>query len=160
MGSGKSTVGALLAARCGRPFVELDREIEKCTGRSIVDLFSKDGEEGFRQVEEEALARLEQTPPSIVATGGGAFLIAANRQRMRALGATVWLDVPLEEARRRVGDESGRPLWRDDDPIAFRALFERRRAAYALADCRILTSQKPPKTVTNEVFDRFERFFD
>jgi len=159
MGSGKSAVAAPLAAQTGRPYVELDEEIEKRAGRSIVELFSADGENGFRQIEKEALARLAQAPPSIVATGGGVVLDVANRQCMNRLGVTVWLDVPLADARRRAGDGKGRPLWRDDDPIAFRAFFERRRATYALADYRVFTSEKPPKTVVNEIVDRFERFF-
>jgi len=97
--------------------------------------------------------------PSIVATGGGTFLAVVCRQRMRELGRTAWLDVSLEQARRRVGDGAGRPLWREDDPVAFRALFDRRRASYALADYRFPTTEKPPETVAIDVFDRFEGIF-
>lgn len=159
MAAGKSTVAALLAARTGRPFVELDSVVEERAGRSIADIFAEQGERRFREYEAEALAGLDGAPPSIVATGGGAFLAAANRRLMGRLGRTVWLDVSLRETRLRVGGGEGRPLWQDDDPVCFRAFFERRRACYALADYRFLTTQKPPEIVAIDVFERFEGFF-
>jgi len=160
MGSGKSTVAETIAARSGRPHVDLDREIEKRNGRTIAELFSKDGEEQFRRVETKTLATIVKMPPSIVSTGGGAFAGVGNRQRMRRHGVTIWLDVALDEARQRVGSGGGRPLWQDDDPIAFRGFFERRRALYWLADIRVVTAQKTPKMVDKEILERIQGFFD
>ena len=159
MGCGKSTVAPLVAARAGRPCIELDDVVERRAGGSIVDLFSSGRERDFRRFETESLEGLEGQPGSIVATGGGAFQAVANRQLMRRIGLTVWLDVSLEEARRRLGDGSGRPLWQTEDPVAFRALFERRRACYALAEYRFSTTEKPPKSVAIDVIDCFRGIF-
>ena len=159
MGSGKSTVAALLAARMGRTLVDLDAEIEARTGRSIAESLSADTEADFRRTEQEVLGEIPERA-AVVATGGGTYLDARIRRRLRLSGVTVWLDVSLVEARRRTADGQGRPLWRNDDPIAFRAFFERRRAVYALADRRVETSRKTPENVSIKVFERFEGFFD
>jgi len=152
MASGKTTVGAVLAARCGWSFHDTDHMVVERAGRSIAAIFRAQGEGRFREMEWEALRSLRGARRAVVATGGGLFLSVAPRAFMKREGTTVWLDVPLETARLRGGDEA-RPLWREDDPIALRAFFERRRAAYALADVRVEASTSTP----NEVADRVWR---
>src|SRR5690606_7672941 len=83
MGAGKSTVGALLAQRLRRPFIDLDREIERSTGQSIPTIFSEQGEAGFRRLEAQALAEALAGPEAVIAAGGGALLAAESRRRAR-----------------------------------------------------------------------------
>jgi len=136
MGSGKSTIGRRLAEKLGRPFVDLDDDIEAAAGRKIADIFSNDGEEAFREAEHAALAARVQSGEGIVlALGGGAFTFARNRNLLRGTGTSVWLDCPFEVALRRVSGFAHRPLAKD--PIQFRALFDKRVPEYALADVRI-----------------------
>ena len=138
MGSGKSTVGRELASALSWDFTDTDDRVEQHEGRSIERIFHDSGEAAFRRAEWEALQTLDGRPRCVVATGGGLFLAARRRRWLRERGATVWLDVPLEACRRRVAGGPARPLWDPDaDPLAFRALFERRRAAYALAGLRV-----------------------
>jgi shikimate kinase len=136
MGAGKSTVGAALAARLGWRFLDTDAMVEEHARRDIETIFRESGEGRFRELEWEALRSLEGTRRAVVATGGGLFLGVVQRAFLRREGTTVWLDVALEAARARAATGT-RPLWRTEDPIAFRAFFDRRRAAYALADLRV-----------------------
>jgi shikimate kinase len=159
MGAGKSTVAALIAERSGRALVDVDATIEQRTGRSIAEWLSPETEPEFRRAETEVLEGLGKTP-KVVAVGGGGFASALNRALMRRAGVTVWLDGSLAEMRERTGTGVGRPLWRETDPIEFRAFFERRRAVYALADIRVETSRKPLKIVSDEVWERFDGFFN
>lgn len=129
MGAGKSTIGEDVARASGRPFVDLDREIERRHGR-VTELFER-GEEEFRRLEEELAAHvLSSTTPAVVALGGGAVLSERTRDLLRAHAYTVHVAVDPTEAWRRVGS-SDRPLARDE--ASFRELFEQRRPIYETA---------------------------
>jgi len=137
MGAGKSTVGRMLAARLGWDFEDTDALVERAQGCSVEEIFRTVGEGRFREAEWAALCSLEGRKRLVVATGGGLFLGVAQRAFLRGQGVSFWLDAPLELVAGRVDDGSARPLWPIDDPLSRRAFFERRRAAYSLADIRI-----------------------
>jgi shikimate kinase len=155
MACGKSTVGSLLAERLSWEAVDTDGLVEQRAGRPVEQIFRDWGEGRFRELEWEVLQSLEGRDRTVVATGGGAFLGVVQRRWMRRQGRTVWLDVPLEECLRRGGPGGSRPLWGSEDPVAFRAFFDKRRAAYALADLRVgwEVGQRP-----DEVVERLLRY--
>jgi shikimate kinase len=123
-GSGKSTVGAELAARLGVPFLDLDVEIERAEGRSITEIFQADGEPGFRAREARALVDASKNDPAVIACGGGVVLEPANRITLRSTGTCVFLDVPLEVLESRVRPDADRPLIRTEGDLS-RLLSER-----------------------------------
>jgi shikimate kinase len=127
-GAGKSVVGRELAGRLGVPFVDLDAEIERTVGRRITDIFAEDGEAAFRALEAEALVDAGSQDPAVVACGGGVVLEPANRVTLRATGVTVFLDVPLEDLRRRVRPASDRPLIHEEGDLE--RLLEQRESLY------------------------------
>ncbi len=128
MGSGKTRHGAEVAARIGRPFVDLDQEIERRSGARVAELFTTRGETGFRELE-EAIASdvLRDGAPLVIALGGGAVLSERTRGELAARAFTVLIDVEPELAWRRVAG-SDRPLARDE--AAFHALHRDRRPVY------------------------------
>ena len=123
-GSGKSTVGAELAARLGVPFLDLDVEIEHAEGRSITEIFQADGEPGFRAREARALVDVSKNDPAVIACGGGVVLEPANRITLRSTGTCVFLDVPIEVLESRVQPDADRPLIRNEGDLS-RLLSER-----------------------------------
>jgi shikimate kinase len=141
MASGKTTVGRLLAERLEWAFVDLDKLIEEGAGRTVADIFAAEGEAGFRKRETEAVLAAAQRRKTVVATGGGAPCRPENIEAMLAAGRVYWLDVSAEEAVRRSGTASGRPLLDGAaDPLAAaRELLEARRPFYERAHERLDT---------------------
>ena len=137
MGVGKSTVGRALAARLGWEFADTDALVESAEGRDVEAIFRASGEGRFREAEWDALRSLGNRRRLVVATGGGLFLGVAQRAFVRRTGISCWLDAPLSVVAARIGEAAARPAWPDGDALPRRAFFERRRAAYALADIRI-----------------------
>ena len=147
MGSGKSTVGRLLAARLGWHFVDLDVEIERHAGLQISQIFEQKGEFVFREMEHECLTRVlgwasERDARVVLALGGGTYAQPRNAELIRNYGipqrpgaAVVWLDCPMEDLLQRCVLMGDRPLFRDE--ISFRKLYAERLPYYQQADYRI-----------------------
>jgi shikimate kinase len=132
MGSGKSTVASLLGERMGRPVFDSDAEVERATGRSVVEIFAAEGEGAFREQERLALGRaLAEREPAVIAVAGGAVLDPRNRAAMRRGGTVVWLRAELATLAERVGDGGGRPLLAGDAAAALARLSAERAPLYA-----------------------------
>lgn len=152
MGSGKSSVGRRLATRLGLPFVDADTEIETAAHMSIPEIFAQRGEAEFREGERRVISRVLTTrAPLVLATGGGAFMNAETRARVKELGISVWLKAEPDVLMRRVRKRSNRPLLQTADPEAtLRRMLAEREPVYALADITILSSDEPHEIVVGE----------
>ena len=142
MGAGKSTIGPILSELMGRPFVDLDRQIERLVGARIQEIFDEEGEPTFRGLETSALRGLPDSPPAVVAVGGGAMSVAENRQHLLLHGRTVWLDVPFEVLCERLAesDRKARPLL--GDASSLKKLYDERLADYRRSDFRVAVSSE------------------
>lgn len=152
MGSGKSTVGALVADALGCPFIDLDEVIVKKAGRSIPEIFAADGERGFRRLEKQALEKTvakyaENT--AVLSLGGGTVTIPGAVQLLRDSTLCIYLEASTETLQRRLqGQTYGRPL--ADEHFAER-LSEREPLYRAAAHITIETDGLTPEEVTDEI---------
>jgi shikimate kinase len=157
MGSGKSTVGRLLAAQLAWYFADLDAEIERHTGLPITKIFEQKGEAVFRDIEHECLARIlgsasERDMRMVLALGGGTFAQPRNAA-LREFGspprgsgtAFIWLDCPMEDLLQRCVLMGDRPLFRDE--VSFRKLYQERLPSYQQADFRVESRGEPMRVV-------------
>ncbi len=117
-GSGKSTLGRQLARRLGKPFVDADTELERRLGVTIPTIFEIEGEAAFRDREEASIAELVVRTGVVLATGGGAVIRAANRERLKANGTVVYLHAEPTTLRERTRKSRHRPLLNTADPLA------------------------------------------
>jgi shikimate kinase len=152
MGSGKTTVGSLLAERLRRRFIDLDAWISEESGRSVPQIFADDGEAGFRSRETSALEKTAQISRSVIATGGGAACFEENLRLMLDTGPVIALLVSASEALKRTGKHSGRPLLDHDDPLdAATNLLRQRKLFYERADLKIETEGQTPEMIVSKI---------
>ena len=125
MGSGKSTVGELLAERLNLPFIDSDKAIEKIEGRSISDIFSTDGEAAFREMEMNFLDQLKSRKPAVIAVGGGLPTLDGALESMHELGLVIYLNTSLLTLIKRLKDEKQfRPLLKELNDSEFHPFVE------------------------------------
>ncbi|GIP48083.1 shikimate kinase [Paenibacillus sp. J53TS2] len=155
MGTGKSTVGSLLAAETGLALVDLDQRIVEEAGRTIPDIFAAEGEAYFRELESAILRSTLQERGIVLATGGGAVLREENRLVMREGGLVVALQATAEEIVARVGEDPGRPLLAGGAKERVIALLEERKDAYAFAHLTVDTSGKSAEQVSDEILTHY-----
>lgn len=152
MGSGKSTIGPLLAEHLGYSFVDTDTTIEKLVGNSIAEIFQSVGEAEFRNIETQVLAEVSAHTRLIVSTGGG---IAIDRQNWNHLhqGLVIWLDPAVEILVKRLQNDTTRPLLANstDLPATLGQMRSERRHRYAQADLHIEIDRDCPPA---ELIDR------
>lgn len=152
MGSGKSTLGEMLADRLGLPFCDTDDRVQRNTGATVAGLFAAHGEGAFRDQESIALGQC-LLEGGVIATGGGIVLRDDNRALLNGEGVYVaWLDAPPHELVERLEGATDRPLLGDDPLAALRSLDHQRRPLYAqVASIRVDTASKSPQAVCDEL---------
>ena len=150
MGTGKSTIGILLANKVKKPFIDLDEEIEKSTKRTISDIFRIDGENIFRKIE---TAHLKKVSDSVISCGGGIILKEENRNLIRRNGTTILLTASIRELTNRLKYSNKRPLLAQNSPEdSLSELWSKRKDHYSsTADITIETDGKTPEIITNEI---------
>lgn len=156
MGSGKTAVGRQLARELGLEFLDSDVEIERRTGVDIPRIFELEGEPGFRHREREMLDELTARAGVVVATGGGAVLDAATRQRLRERGRVVYLQTSVDQQLQRTQRSTHRPLLANPDPRGTleRLIAERAPLYEAVATVTVSTDGRRVPAVVREVLRR------
>ncbi len=152
MGSGKSTIGQVLAKQIGYGFLDTDTSIERLTQKSINEIFVAVGEDEFRSIESQVLSEVSAYTKLVVSTGGGIVIKQENWGSLRQ-GMVVWLDVAENVLWQRLVGDKTRPLLQDPNPQAkLKEILESRRSRYGEADLRILIDrERPPADVAAEI---------
>jgi shikimate kinase len=154
MGAGKSTIGRRLSLRLRLPFLDADTEIETAAGMSIPDIFEARGEPDFRDGEARVIARLLDSGPGVLATGGGAFMREETRNRIRDKAVSIWLKADADIIMRRVKRRADRPLLQTADPEAtVGRLLREREPIYQYADLTVWSRDVPHEKIVDECIE-------
>ncbi len=158
MGAGKSTIGRQLAEALSFQFEDSDHEIQRRTGVDIPTIFEYEGEEGFRNREQQVIAEMTSQEGIVLATGGGSVLREVNRQNLTARGVVIYLHCSPEQQFARTNRDRNRPLLQTEDPLErLRAIMAEREPLYRqVADMVISTEKRGTSSVVKEIRRRLE----
>lgn len=157
MGTGKTSIGKILASKMQRPLVDVDAYIENQEKRKISQIFEKDGEAYFRKVESEVLQEMAGRSGMVLTTGGGAVLSEANRRALRKNSIVILLSASPETIYKRVKDSGHRPLLKGDDVLdKIKNLLEERKNFYEESDLKIVTDDRSAKDVADEIIEKLK----
>lgn len=158
MGTGKSTIGKVLAELTGLEFVDSDTEIEVRTGADIAWVFDVEGEDGFRQREEVVIDDLTKKNGIILATGGGVVKNKNNRLHLSARGTVVYLETTPEKQYERIGNDKRRPLLNNSNPLQIlKDLTSQRDPLYReIADIIVKTDEMTTSQISHEILSKMK----
>jgi shikimate kinase len=159
MGAGKTSVGRRLAEKLEIPFVDADHEIELAAGKTIPEIFSDHGEDYFREGERRVITRLLENGKQVLATGGGAFMNAETREKIKGHGVSLWLKADLDLLLKRVAKRNDRPLLQKEDPaIVMKRLIDLRYPVYAQSDITVESRDVQHGQMVNDVIKALADF--
>jgi shikimate kinase len=162
MGSGKSTVGRLLAGQLGIPFHDLDSEIEEETGLKISDIFRLQGEKKFRQIERELVLKAAERTEGVIALGGGALQNQQIVDRLKFKGWLIFLDAPISVLLSRLKNNTTRPILQNKDDAEtkkkLKNLMTKRREMYRQSHIIVDCGTESPAEVAEAIIKRISRY--
>jgi shikimate kinase len=153
MGSGKSTIGQSIATHLGYRFFDTDLLIERVANQSISDIFAREGEAAFRQLESQVLAEISAYRNCVIATGGGIVVQQMNWSYLQH-GLVLWIDVPIEQLCDRLQGDTNRPLLQETDlKVKLQRLLQERSARYRQADVHLVVrdGETPEETTQRAI---------
>ncbi|AKH41779.1 shikimate kinase [Altererythrobacter atlanticus] len=159
MGVGKSTIGRKLAQLLALPFADADEEIEQAAQMSVSEIFEQFGEDYFRDGERRVIQRLMEGGPSVIATGGGAFVQDDTRELILDQGIAIWLDCDVETLVDRVSRKDTRPLLRGGDPVEIVTRIKAEREnSYAAAPIKVISDSGPHGEAVNRILQALQQW--
>ena len=158
MGVGKTTLGKVVAKKCGLKFLDTDELIEKKLGMKIVEIFEKKGESFFRAEEEKEVLKSLKKNKCIIALGGGAFLNKIIRDSILKSAQSIWLDMDIKVLCKRIRWTKKRPLLNvENNKSKIYKLYNKRKNIYKLADHKINCDKLNKSNIAKEIIDLYEK---
>jgi shikimate kinase len=158
MGTGKTTVGRIVAQRLGYALLDSDHEIERLRGKPVARIFAEEGEAVFRSLERDFIERGHPPARTVVACGGGLVTSPGLLERLQAKGVVICLQASIETILKRTAGHSHRPLLNVEDPEArLREIYAQREPIYRRAGTIILTDERPLEDIVNHVMRTYRR---